>query len=64
MQGVNVGGFLDSLHMVSYYLPIHFKALNSTDNRRILIYFFLFLPTIKMLINRSIFVQNIISSKF
>ena len=27
---VNVSSFSDSLHMVSFYLPIYFKALNAT----------------------------------
>ena len=31
VQGVNLSGFLDTLHMVSYHLPIHFFALNETD---------------------------------
>ena len=31
IRGVNLTSFLDSLHMVSYYLPILFMALNATD---------------------------------
>ena len=27
------GFFLDCLHMVSYYIPKHFKALNVTDQK-------------------------------
>ena len=27
--GVKLTGYLDSPHMVSYYLPIHFMALNA-----------------------------------
>ena len=32
VQSVNLSDFLDSLHMVSYHLPIHIMALNATDN--------------------------------
>ena len=32
-QEINLIGILDSLHMLSYYLPIHFMALNTTDKK-------------------------------
>ena len=28
-RGVKLTGYLDSPHMVSYYLPVHFIALNA-----------------------------------
>ena len=28
-RGVKLTGYLDSPHMVSYYLPVHFMALNA-----------------------------------
>ena len=28
-QGVKLTGYLDSPHMVSYYLPVNFMALNA-----------------------------------
>ena len=28
-QGVKLTGYLDSPHMVSYYLPVHFIAVNA-----------------------------------
>ena len=29
VRGVKLTGYLDSPHMVSYYLPVHFLALNA-----------------------------------
>ena len=52
-SGVNLTGVLDSLHKVSYYLSLDFKAVNATDKE---IRGDSLLPRTKILINHSILV--------
>ena len=63
----NLTCFLDSRHMVSYYLPIHFMALNATLKKIIgggggHMNFKLsswLVPARKSLINQSLFIRSL-----